>query len=99
VPQHRGRKRVGVSTSDAPAAVALDAVWTLNFQFDAEEQGRPIEICSIEAEPTRECSGGVLDRSIAQGVCSHQLDEHMAGGNFPVVLRCNNGPRFHFLRQ
>ena len=51
VPQRRRRKRVGSSTVDAPAAVAPNLVWAVDFQFDADEQGRPIKICSIVDGP------------------------------------------------
>ena len=54
VPQRRRRKRVGSSTVDAPAAVAPNLVWAVDFQFDADEQGRPIKICSIVDEHTRD---------------------------------------------
>ncbi len=34
----------------------------VDFQFDADEQGRPIKICSIVDEHTRECIGGLVER-------------------------------------
>ena len=64
VPQQRRPKRVGSSTVDAPAAVAPNLVWAVDFQFDADEQGRAIDICSIVDERTRECTGVLVDRSI-----------------------------------
>ena len=41
VPQRRRRKRVGSSTVDAPTADAPNVVWAVDFQFDADEHGRP----------------------------------------------------------
>src|SRR5690606_1361735 len=64
VPQRRRRKRVGSSTVDAPTADAANVVWAVDFQFDADEHGRPIKICSIVDEHTRECIGGLVERSI-----------------------------------
>ncbi|KFC49966.1 hypothetical protein GY12_23615, partial [Micrococcus luteus] len=52
VPQRRRRKRVGSSTVDAPTADAPNVVWAVDFQFDADEHGRPIKICSIVDEHT-----------------------------------------------
>ena len=94
VPQRRRRKRVGVSTADAPAAVAPDVVWAVDFQFDADEQGRPIKICSIVDEHTRECLGGLVDRSITASKLIDQLDELVAERGYPAVLRCDNEPEF-----
>ena len=63
VPQRRRRKRVGSSTVDPPTAHAPNVVWAVDFQFDAHEQGRRIKICSIVDEHTRECIGGLTERS------------------------------------
>ena len=46
------------------AAVAPNLVWAVDFQFDADERGCPIKICSIVDEHTRECIGGLVERSI-----------------------------------
>jgi putative transposase len=94
VPQRRRRKRVGSSSADAPAAVAPNVVWAVDFQFDADERGRPIKICSIVDEHTRECLGGIVDRSItAEKVTSH-LEGLAAERGAPMVLRSDNGPEF-----
>ena len=66
VPQRRRRKRVGSSTVDAPTADAPNVVWAVDFQFDADEHGRLIKICSIVDEHTRECIGGLVERVHAQ---------------------------------
>jgi transposase InsO family protein len=99
VPQRRRRKRVGVSTADAPAAVAPDVVWAVDFQFDAEEQGRAIKICSIVGEHTRECLGGIVNCSITAGKLIDQLDELVAERGYPAVLRCDHGPQVHFPKR
>jgi hypothetical protein len=65
VPQRRRRKRHGIST--APPAVTADApnrVWAVDFQFDSTTDGRPVKIVSIIDEHTRECLGGMVERSI-----------------------------------
>lgn len=45
-------------------ADAPDRVWAVDFQFDVTTDGRPIEIVSIIDEHTRECLGGMVERSI-----------------------------------
>ena len=65
VPQRRRRKRLGTSTTGiVPTADAPNQVWAVDFQFDATTDGRPIKIVSIVDEHTRECLGGLVDRSI-----------------------------------
>ena len=94
VPQRRKRKRHGTST--APLAVTADApdrVWAVDFQFDVTTDGRPIKIVSIIDEHTRECLGGMVERSITGGHLIDELDRVASQrGTYPTVLRCDNGP-------
>ncbi|UOE43169.1 IS3 family transposase [Agromyces larvae] len=94
VPQRRRRKRVGSSTVEAPAADAPNVVWAVDFQFDADEQGRPIKICSIVDEHTRECIGGLTERSITAERLTAHLEDLVAVRGAPAVLRSDNGPEF-----
>jgi putative transposase len=94
VPQRRRRKRRGSST--APPAVVADApnrVWAVDFQFDSTTDGRPIKIVAIVDEHTRECLGGMVERSITGEHLIDELDRLAAErGTYPAVLRCDNGP-------
>ncbi|WP_188712195.1 IS3 family transposase [Microbacterium faecale] len=94
VPQLRRRKRVGSSTVDPPTADAANVVWAVDFQFDADEQGRPIKICSIVDEHTRECIGGLTKRSITADRLTAHLEDLVAIRGAPAVLRSDNGPEF-----
>jgi Transposase and inactivated derivatives len=94
VPQRRRRKRVGSSTVDAPTADAPNVVWAVDFQFDADEHGRPIKICSIVDEHTRECIGGLVERSITADRLTAHLEDLVAVRGAPAVLRSDNGPEF-----
>ncbi len=94
VPQRRRRKRVGSSTVDAPTADAPNVVWAVDFQFDADEHGRPIKICSIVDEHTRECIGGLVERSITTDRLTAHLEDLVAARGAPAVLRSDNGPEF-----
>jgi putative transposase len=94
VPQRRRRKRHGTST--APPTVVADVpnrVWAVNFQFDVTTDGRPVKIVSIIDEHTRECPGGMVERSITGEDLIAELDRLAAQrGAFPAVLWCDNGP-------
>ena len=93
IPQRRRRKRVGTSTtSNAPRADAPNRVWAVDFQFDATTGGRPIKIVSIIDEHTRECLGGLVERSITADDLIGELDRLAAQRGHPVVMRCDNGP-------
>jgi putative transposase len=94
VPQRRRRKRHGTSTTiDTPTADAPNRVWAVDFQFDATTDGRPIKIVSIVDEHTRECLGGLVERSITGETLITELDRlALQRGGYPAVLRCDNGP-------
>lgn len=94
VPRRRRRKRVGSSTVRAPVADAPNMVWALDFQFDVDEHGRSIKIASIVDEHTRECLGGLVERSITAGRLIEQLDFLVAQRGRPAVVRSDNGPEF-----
>ena len=94
VPQRRRRKRVGSSTVDTPTATAPGVVWAVDFQFDVCERGKAIKICSIVDEHTRECLGGLVERSITAERFIAHLEELVAKRGVPMVLRSDNGPEF-----
>lgn len=66
-------------------------MWAVDFQFDATTDGRPIKIVSID-EHTRECLGGMVERSITADVLIDELDRLAVQRGYPAVLRCDNGP-------
>lgn len=90
----RRRKRIGSSTSPpVPVADAPNRVWAIDFQFDSTTDGRPIKILSVIDEHTRECLGGLVERSITAEKLSDELDRIVLGrGAAPAVLRLDNGP-------
>jgi len=47
---------------------------------------------SIVDEHTRECLGGLVDRSITGDRLIDELDHLAAQRGYPAVLRCDNGP-------
>jgi putative transposase len=93
VPQRHRRKRLGASTTpNPPTADAPNKVWAADFQFDATTDGRPIKIVSIVDEHTRECLGGLVDRSLTGDDLTDELDRIARLRGYPAVLRCDNGP-------
>jgi putative transposase len=65
----------------------------VDFQFDVTTDGRPVKIVSIIDEHTRECLGGMVERSITGEDLIAELDRLAAQrGTFPAVLRCDTGP-------
>jgi len=51
-----------------------------------------VKIVSIGDEHTRECLGGLVERSITGDRLIDELDRLAAGRGYPAVLRCDNGP-------
>ena len=47
-----------------PSATGPNMVWAIDFQFDSTTDGRPVKILSVVDEHTRECRGGLVERSI-----------------------------------
>ncbi|MEV4605076.1 IS3 family transposase [Amycolatopsis sp. NPDC049253] len=95
VPQRHRRKRLGVSTTGlVPVADAPNKVWAVDFQFDATTDGRPVKIVSIVDEHTRECLGGLVERSITAQALIEELDLLTVERGYPGVLRSDNGPEF-----
>ena len=97
VPQRHRRKRLGASTTpNPPTADAPNKVWAADFQFDATTDGRPIKIVSIVDEHTRECLGGLVDRSLTGDDLTDELDRITRLRGYPAVLRCDNGPELAY---
>jgi putative transposase len=67
--------------------------WAIDFQFDSTTDGRPVKILSVVDEHTRECLGGLVERSITGEVLATELNRITATrGGGPAVLRLDNGP-------
>jgi putative transposase len=63
------------------------------FKYDSTTDGRPIKILSAVDEHTRECLGGLVERSITAERLAAELDRIVAErGTGPRVLRLDNGP-------
>ena len=100
VPQRRRRKRLGTSTAPTtPTADAPNRVWAVDFQFDATTDGRPIKIVSIVDEHTRECLGGLVERSITGEHLIDELDRLAAERGLPGGAALRQRPRTSLQRD
>jgi transposase InsO family protein len=92
VPQRRRRKRSGTSTTPNPPTRTRRTgcgPWTSS---STTTDGRPVKIVSIIDEHTRECLGGLVDRSITGDDLINELDRLAGQRGSPAVLRRDNGP-------
>ena len=74
-------------------ADAPNRVWAVDFQFDATTDGRPVKIVSIVDEHTRECLGGLVERSITGDRLIDELDRLAAGPRLPGRAALRQRPR------
>lgn len=72
-------------------------VWAVDFQFDTDERGCPITICSIPDEHACECSGGLGERSIIADRPTAHLETLVAARGASAVLLNDNG--YEFIRD
>jgi putative transposase len=99
VPQRRRSKRIGASTmSQIVVADAPNRVWAVDFQFDATTDGRPIKIVSIVDEHTRECLGGLVERSITADDLIDELNRLAAQRAYPRCCGVTTDPNWRVRR-
>lgn len=97
VPTKRRKKRLtGVGTHvGAMSPIRPDALWALDFQFDATIDGRQVKLLNIIDEFTRECLAIVVDHSIdAERVVGTLARLAIDRGRAPAFVRFDNGPEF-----
>lgn len=97
VPQRRRKKRLsGVGSHvGAMSPIRPDALWALDFQFDATINGRQVKLLNVIDEFTRECLAIVVDHSIdAEAVVGTLACLAIERGHPPGFVRFDNGPEF-----
>jgi hypothetical protein len=65
-------------------------VWAIDFQYDSTTDRRSINILFAVDEHTRECLGGLVERSITAERLAAELDRIVVPA--PRVLQLDNGP-------
>lgn len=94
VPQRRRRKRGGTATAppDDNRRRAQPGMGG-GLPVRLHHRRGPTKIVSIIDEHTRECLGGMVERSITGEHLIAELDRRTAQRDtYPTVLRCDNGP-------
>ncbi len=97
VPTKRRKKRLsGVGTHvGSMSPIQPDALWALDFQFDATIDGRQVKLLNIIDEFTREALAIVVDHSIdAERVVGTLARLALDRGRPPAFVRFDNGPEF-----
>jgi transposase InsO family protein len=92
VPQRRRRKRLGTSTANPPKADAPQPGLGGRLPVRRQHRRPPDQVVSIVDEHTRECLGGLVERSITGDDLIDELDRLAGQRGYPAVLRCDNGP-------
>lgn len=87
---HRG---IGASVG-AFCPAAPNALWAMDFQFDATADHRTVKLLNIVDEFTRECPAIVVDRSIDADKVVATLDAIALTRGAPAFVRFDNGPEF-----
>lgn len=64
------RKRAGRSIILSLVVDAPDALWAIDFQFDATADGRPIKMANVNDERTRQTLGGQAPARAPATTCS-----------------------------
>lgn len=87
------------STTNAAAAVAPNVVWAIDFQFDSDEQRRPIKICSIVDKHAHECIGGLVERSFTADTRRLSPSEYWPHGRRVLLRWGATCPREQWVRK
>jgi len=97
VPTKKRKQRLfGIGTHvGAMSPIRPDALWALDFQFDATIDGRQVKLLNVIDEYTRECLAIVVDHSIdADRVVATLARLAAERGQPPAFVRFDNGPEF-----
>ena len=94
--KQRKRRRLGTSENGCARLKASypGHVWSVDFLFDATEDGRQVKLMPVIDEYTRECLLIDVSRSITSERVVGQLRRLFARHGVPANLRSDNGPEF-----
>ncbi len=83
-----GRPRLAATTASLP-----NQIWAIDFMFDYVESGRRLKLLTVVDEFAKESPGILVDHSI-RGLDVTEFLDHLAGGNYPKVIRVDQGTEF-----
>lgn len=90
----RKRKKLGsVPRLPASAAKKPNEIWAIDFMFDFLETGRRLKVLTVVDEFAKLSPGILVDHSI-RGVDVIEFLDHLACGNYPKVIRVDQGTEF-----
>jgi len=90
----RKRKKLG-GHPRLPATTASEPneIWAIDFMFDYIESGRRLKVLTAVDEFAKESPGILVDHSI-RGVDVTDFLDHLACGNYPKIIRVDQGTEF-----
>lgn len=92
--ERRKRKKLGTHHRLPPTrATEPDQVWAIDFMFDYLETGRRLKVLNIVDECSKISPGVLVEHSIRGTDVTRFLD-HVAGGNYPKIIRVDQGTEF-----
>ena len=92
--QRRKRKKLGNHQRLPPTrATEPDQIWAIDFMFDYLESGRRLKTLTVIDECSKISPGILVDHSI-QGIDVTNFLDHLASGNYPKIIRTDQGTEF-----
>lgn len=101
LPKRKSRRRVRQGQSRGVVALAVNAVWAMDFVHDACANGQKLKCLTLLDEHTKECLAIDVGRSIRATRVVEVLSQQALRRGLPKHVRCDNGPEFiaHALRR
>jgi putative transposase len=90
----RKRKKLGGHPRlPATTATSPNEIWAIDFMFDYIVSGRRLKVLTTVDEFAKESPGILVDHSI-RGVDVIDFLDHLANGNYPKIIRVDQGTEF-----
>lgn len=94
VRQRKRRKGVAVPREPLTLPEVRNAVWSMDFVFDALSTGRRLKVLTIVDDCTKELVDLVADSSISGHYVCRVLDRAARFRGYPQAIRTDQGPEF-----
>lgn len=94
VRQRKRRKGVAVPREPLQLPQERNAVWSMDFVFDALSDGHRLKVLTIVDDCTKELVDLVADRSISGRYVTRVLDRAARFRGYPQAIRTDQGPEF-----
>jgi putative transposase len=94
VRRRKRRKGVAVPRESLTLPLERNAVWSMDFVFDALSNGRRLKVLTIVDDCTKELVDLVADSSISGHYVTRVLDRAARFRGYPQAIRTDQGPEF-----